>query len=101
MFCDRVAQQAASLVAALGGVDALVFTAGIGEHSPAVRKEICRRLEWLGLVVDDEANAANSARINARESSIGIWVIPTDEELMIARHSRALVTETQDFAALR
>ncbi len=101
MFCDRVAQQAASLVAALGGVDALVFTAGIGEHSPVVRKEICRRLEWLGLVVDDEANAANSARINARESSIGIWVIPTDEELMIARHSRALVTETQDFAALR
>lgn len=93
MFCDRVAQQTASLVAALGGLDALVFTAGIGERSAAVRSEICKRLAWLGVVIDEAANNSHSGRISARESTIGIWIIPTNEELMIARHSRAVLAQ--------
>ena len=95
MFCDRVAQQTASMVAALGGLDALIFTAGIGERSAPVRREICRRLAWLGVVLDDAENEGRSTRISARESTIGIWIIPTNEELMIARHSRAVLAQNR------
>ena len=76
-----------SLAAALGGLDALVFTAGIGEHAAPVRARICRDAEWLGVRLDDEANRRGGPCISAPGSRVTAWVIPTDEELMIARHS--------------
>jgi acetate kinase len=91
MFCDRVAQQVAALAAQLGGLDALVFTAGIGERSAPIRAAICRRLAWLGAELDDAANAAGGPRIGTAGSGIGLWIIPTDEESMIARQTRALL----------
>jgi acetate kinase len=93
MFCDRVAQQIAQLAALLGGLDAVVFTAGIGERSAEIRARICRRLAWLGAEIDDAANAAGASRISRGDSRPGLWIIPTDEELMIARHSRRLLAE--------
>jgi len=75
----------------LGGLDAFVFTAGIGEHSVLVRAALCRKLAWLGVTLDEQANAANGPRISAPDSHVSVWVIPTNEELMIARHTLALV----------
>jgi acetate kinase len=91
MFCDRVAQQAAALAASLGGLDAVVFTAGIGERSPEIRAAVCRRLGWLGVSLDADANAAGRPRLSTTDSGVGVWVIPTDEESMIAQHTRALL----------
>lgn len=91
MFCDRIAQQVAALAATLGGLDALVFTAGIGERSPEIRAAVCDRLAWLGTAIDAEANAAGAARIATAQSKVGLWVIPTDEERTIARHTRNLL----------
>jgi acetate kinase len=76
--------------AVLGGLDALVFTAGIGEHSPLVRAKVCDKLGWLGVTVDAKANAANGPRISAGDSRVSVFAIPTNEELMIARHTLAL-----------
>ncbi len=78
--------------ALLGGLDALVFTAGIGENSAVVRASVLERLEWLGLKLDPAANAANGPRITTADSTAAAFVIPTDEELMIARHTLALVS---------
>jgi acetate kinase len=75
------------MAAALGGIDAFVFTAGIGENSVKLRAGIAERLGWLGAVVDPAANAAHRQEISGRDSRIGLYVIPTDEELMIARHT--------------
>jgi acetate kinase len=80
------------LAAALGGLDALVFTAGIGENSPSMRARIVERLAWLGGVLDPEANAAGSTAIARQDSRIGLYIVPTDEELMIARHTVALLS---------
>jgi acetate kinase len=91
-FAYRVGLHAGLLAAALGGLDAFVFTAGIGENSPAMRARIVERLAWLGGVLDPQANAASAASIAARESRIGLYVVATDEELMIARHTLALLT---------
>ncbi|GAB4358775.1 MAG: acetate/propionate family kinase [Kiloniellaceae bacterium] len=91
MFCDRIAQQIAQLAAVLGGLDAVVFTAGIGERSAPIRAAVCRRLAWLGAALDEEANAAAQAKIAAAGSKLGLWIVPTDEESMIARHTRALL----------
>ena len=91
MFCDRVAQQVAMLAAQLGGLDALVFTAGIGERSAPIRAAIVSRLAWLGAELDADANAAGGPRIGTADSGLGLWIIPTDEESMIARHTRALL----------
>jgi acetate kinase len=95
MFCDRVAQQIASLAAMLGGLDAVVFTAGIGERSAPIRAAICERLGWLGAELDPAANEAGEAHIAAAGSRLGLWIVPTDEESMIARHSRSLLAGTQ------
>ena len=100
LFCDRVAREAASLVAVLGGLDALVFTGGIGERSARVRSAICKRLTWLGLVAEESLNDANRSRINTPESSVGIWIIPTNEELMIARHCRSVLAEAGSEAGI-
>jgi acetate kinase len=86
-FVYRATRELGALAAALGGLDALVFTAGIGENSPEIRARICRDAAWLGLRVDDAANQANARRISTAESAVSAWVIPTDEERMIAEHS--------------
>jgi acetate kinase len=91
VFCDRAARAVASLAAALGGLDGVVFTAGIGENAAPVRAAICRRCAWLGLDLDEAANAAHGPRISAPGSRVEALVIPTDEERMIARHTLALL----------
>ncbi|MGE5545364.1 MAG: acetate/propionate family kinase [Solirubrobacterales bacterium] len=91
LFCYRISRELGSLSAALGGIDALVFTAGIGEHAPAVRARVCQAASWLGLSFDEEANAGDGPRISSPDSKVSAWVIPTDEELMIARHTRNLL----------
>jgi len=91
MFCDRVAEQIALFAAKLGGLDAVVFTAGIGERSAEIRAAVAERLAWLGAELDPAANAAGGPRIASAQSRVGLWVIPTDEESMIARHTRALL----------
>ena len=90
-FVYQAVKHVGALAAVLGGVDALVFTAGIGEHSPEIRRRICERLAWLGVTLDPSANAAHGSRITAAESRVSAWVIPTNEELMIARHMARLL----------
>jgi acetate kinase len=90
-FIHRCALHAGQLAAALGGLDAFVFTAGVGENSPAIRARLAERLGWLGATLDPAANDAGSARISTPESRVALLVIPTDEELMIARHTLALI----------
>jgi acetate kinase len=88
-FVYRVGLHAGMLAAALGGLDAFVFTAGIGENSLEMRARIAEKLRWLGAVLDPAANAAGGPLISTRDSRIAIYVIPTDEELVIARHTLA------------
>ncbi len=90
LFCYRAMREIGSLAAAAGGVDAMVFTAGIGEHAPDVRAKIVAPLEWLGFAIDADTNAGSALSIGA-EGSKPVYVIPTNEELMIARHTRSLV----------
>ena len=90
-FVYRAAREIGGLAAVLGGVDALVFTAGIGENSPEIRSRICRSSAWLGIDVDQAANANNTPRFSRPGSRVSAWVIPTNEELMIARHTSSLL----------
>lgn len=92
-FAHRCALSAGMLAAALDGIDAVVFTAGVGENSAAIRARIAGRLAWLGAELDPSANEAQAARISTDASRVALYVIPTDEELMIARHTLALVGE--------
>ncbi|HTJ95232.1 MAG TPA: acetate kinase, partial [Pararobbsia sp.] len=87
MFCYRIARELGSLTAALGGLDAIVFTAGIGENAGPVRARIGELSRWLGVRIDPDANRRNGPRISAPDSTIDVWVIPTNEELMIAQHT--------------
>ncbi len=91
LFVYRIGRELGSLAAALGGLDALVFTAGIGEHSAPIRERVCHAAAWLGVELDPVANAAGGPRLSRAASRITAWVIPTNEELMIARQTRALV----------
>jgi len=75
----------------LGGLDGLVFTAGIGENSPEIRRRICKASSWLGVEIDEARNNDQGPRISATDSKISTWVIPTNEELMIARHTGSLL----------
>ena len=86
LFTYTAARHAGALASTLGGVDGLVFTAGIGAHAPAIRAAICARLAWLGAEISPEANEQNAPVISTAGSRIEIRVIPTDEEAMIARH---------------
>ncbi len=86
LFCYRAALEFGSLAVALRGCDALVFTAGIGEHAPIIRKKICEHLTWLGIKIDDEANKMNATIISKKDCIIMVSVIPTNEEYMIAKH---------------
>ena len=90
-FVHRSALDAGMLAAALGGLDAFVFTAGVGENSVPIRARIAERLGWLGAELDPAANEAGAVRISTPASRVALHVIPTDEELMIARHTLALV----------
>ncbi len=91
LFVYRIARELGALVAALGGLDAIVFTAGIGEHAAPIRERVCRRAAWLGVELDAPANLAGGPRISTATSNVAVWVIPTNEELMIARHTRDLL----------
>jgi acetate kinase len=90
LFVYRIGRELGSLAAALGGLDAIVFTAGIGEHAVAVRQAVCSQAGWLGVDLDTQANTTGGPRISTASSRVAVWVIPTNEELMIARHTRAL-----------
>ena len=92
LFCYLIARELGSLAAALGGLDALVFTAGIGEHAAPVREQVCRQAGWLGVQLDDGANARHAARISTATSQVDVLVLPTNEEWMIAQHAAALVS---------
>jgi len=98
LFVYWIGREIGSLAAALGGVDALVFTGGIGEHAAVIRARISAAAGWLGAVCDPAANDAARARIDAPGSRVALWVIPTDEEWMIAYHTRALITEDRTTA---
>ena len=90
-FVYRVAKEVGALAAVLGGLDALVFTAGIGENSAVIRRRICEACAWLGIEFDEAANTARAARISRTTSRVSAWMIPTNEELMIARHTGRLL----------
>ena len=92
LYLYRIRRELGSLAAALGGLDALVYTAGIGENSAAIRERACRDAAWLGLELDAEANAGGGPCISRPGSRVSAWVVPTNEELMIARHTQQLVT---------
>ena len=91
LFVYRIGRELGSLAAALGGLDAIVFTAGIGEHAAPIRERVCRQAAWLGVELDPAANAKNGPRISTGASRVAAWVLPTNEELMIARHTRDLL----------
>lgn len=91
VFVYRIGRELGSLAAALGGLDALVFTAGIGEHAAPVRARVCRDGRWLGIRLDEAANLSGGPKISSADSRVSVWVIPTNEELMIARHTRDLL----------
>jgi acetate kinase len=90
-FVYRAAKEIGALAAVLGGIDGLVFTAGIGENSPEIRKRISEASAWLGVALDPEANSRGGPRISSGKSKVSTWVIPTNEELMIARHTGTLL----------
>jgi len=90
-FVYAMTKYVGAYTAVLGGLDALVFTAGIGERSASVRAGLCRALSWLGVSLDESRNAGNGPRISTDDSRVSVWVIPTNEELMIAQHTLALV----------
>jgi acetate kinase len=90
-FVYRAAKEVGALAAVLGGIDGIVFTAGIGENSPEIRRRICEASAWLGIELDGNANTANQPRISTSTSRVSAWVIPTNEELMIARHTGVLL----------
>jgi acetate kinase len=90
-FVYAMTKYVGAYIAILGGLDAIVFTAGIGEHSAPVRAALCCRLTSLGVKLDEQGNASNGPRISASDSAVSVWVIPTNEELMIVQHTLALI----------
>ena len=92
LFIYRIGRELGSLAAALGGLDAVVFTAGIGEHSVSLRERVCRDAAWLGVELDSAANASGGPRISSAGSRTAAWVVPTNEELMIARHTHGVLS---------
>jgi acetate kinase len=93
LYCYRIRRELGSMVAALGGLDAIVFTAGIGEHAAPIREAVCRDAAWLGVELDAAANAAGADGLHAPDSRVAVWRLPTDEEGVIARHTAALVRD--------
>jgi acetate kinase len=98
LFVYRINRELGSLAAALGGLDALVFTGGIGENAALIRARVCRDATWLGMELDEAANANGGPRITREGGRASAWIIPTDEELMIAMHTRRLLKAGARFA---
>jgi acetate kinase len=96
LFTFRVAQQVAAMASTLGGLECLVFTGGIGEHSAPIRQRICDRLGWLAVRIDRSANDQASERISTEQGAIDVLVIPTSEEMTIARHCAAKLAAPRD-----
>jgi acetate kinase len=99
LFCLRITREAGALVSMLGGLDAFVFTGGIGEHSPAIRKSVAQNLGWAGLRLDEAANAAGegaakTSLLSTPQSGTSIWMMPTDEEAIIAQHTLDVLSKT-------
>jgi acetate kinase len=91
LFVYRIVREIGSSAAAMGGIDGLVFSGGIGEHDAATRAEVCEGCRWLGVELDPSRNAGGEGRISADASKLAVWVVPTDEERMIARHTEAVL----------
>jgi acetate kinase len=91
LFVYRIGRELGSLAAALGGIDALVFTGGIGQHAAEIRRRVCKKAAWLGLALDPAANEAGGPRITRADSAVSAWVVATDEDAMIMEHSRRLL----------
>ena len=91
LFCYRIVREIGSLAAAIGGLDALVFTGGIGEHAAPVRERVCAALGWMGVTIDAAANADDKTRVSSTDSKVDVLVLPTNEEWMIARHTAKLI----------
>ena len=91
LYVYRIRRELGSLAAALGGLDAIVFTAGIGENAVPIRSRVCEDAGWLGVELGASANASGGPRISSATSKVSAWVIPTNEELMIARHTRRVL----------
>jgi acetate kinase len=91
LYCYRIRRELGSLAAVLGGLDALVFTAGVGENAAAIRAAVCRDARWLGVELDEAANEAGGTRIGSPTSRVNVMRLPTNEELMIARHTVRLL----------
>ena len=98
-FVYRANQGLGAMAAALGGVDGIVLTAGIGENSPGIRAAICRAAQWLGVELDEAANDAGGPRISTADSPVSAWVIPTDEEKMMALHTLSLISKGETAAS--
>lgn len=90
LFCYRVVRETGSMVAAIGGLDSIVFTGGIGEHASEVRERICQRLQWYGVALDSASNQANAIRLSPPSSRVSVLCIPANEELIIAQHAARL-----------
>jgi acetate kinase len=95
LFAFRVAQETAMMAASLEGLDGFVFTGGIGEHAAEARAMVCERLGWLGVALDAAANAAGAGRISGPDSRVEVHVIPTDEEITIARHTLDITRQSR------
>jgi acetate kinase len=96
LYVYRIGRELGSLAAALGGLQAMVFTAGVGENSPSIRERVCRSASWLGVALDPAANANGGPCISKPKSRVEVWVLPTNEELMIARHTMRLLGLAQE-----
>ena len=94
LFVYHIQREVGSLAAALGGLDILVFTAGIGERAAPIRAKVCQNLQWLGVQFDLTANRSGGPKISSDNSAVSVWVIPTDEDLMIARHTSNVIYRT-------
>jgi acetate kinase len=91
LFVYRIARELGSLAAALGGLDALIFTGGIGENATQIRSMICAQAVWLGVDIDENANQGSANCISTPNAKVSVWVVPTNENLMIARHTLRLI----------
>jgi acetate kinase len=93
LFCYQAKKFLGALAAALGGLDALVFTGGIGEHSATVRERVCEGLKFLGIRLDPDRNGTHAPVISSDDAAVTVRVVPTDEDLMVARHTRRLIEQ--------
>ncbi|CAG1015834.1 acetate kinase [Burkholderiaceae bacterium] len=93
MYCRSVAEHVARLATSIGGLDALVFTAGVGEHCAVIREQVAQRLKWMGVALDPHANEAGSKRISSADSQVAVWVLHTSEERMLCQHALGLLAQ--------